>query len=176
MSSLYAGGLQLTRNARDAEDLVQDTYVRAFEKFEQYREGTNLKAWMHRIMFNRFVNLYRKRRARPEAANFEEVQEYVGEEDRLVLHDFQAAESLQELMENESFLESLDDNLKNALEGLGEEYRLVFLMNVIGEMAYKEIAAALSIPVGTVMSRLSRAKSMLRDRLAELGGGIVQGQ
>jgi RNA polymerase sigma-70 factor (ECF subfamily) len=175
MSVLYAGALKLTRSPRDAEDLVQDTYVRAFERYHLYQPGTNLKAWMYRVMTNRFINLYRRRKARPDNARFEDVGDTRGEEDRLMLHDFQSAAAMSELMRNETFMDSLDDRLKRALEGLGNEYRDVLIMNVIGEMPYKEISAVLEVPLGTVMSRLSRAKALLRDRIVELGREEIPG-
>lgn len=175
MDVLYAGAMKLTKNPRDAEDLVQDTYVRAFEKFHMFKPGTNLKAWMFRVMTNRFINLYRRRKARPENVNFEDVDGFVGNDDRQLIYDFQSADKLKGLMQNEAFVDSLDDRLKAALEGLGDEYRDVLIMNVIGEMAYKDIAAAVGIPLGTVMSRLSRAKALLRDRVAVLGEEEIPG-
>lgn len=175
MDVLYGGALKLTRNTRDAEDLVQDTYVRAFERFHLFKPGTNLKAWMFRVMTNRFINLYRRRKARPENASYEDVGEYFGNEDEQLLHDFQSSEALSSLMQNQAFLDSLDDQLKDALQNLGDDYREVLIMNVIGEMPYKDIAKALNIPVGTVMSRLSRAKGLLRERIAELGRDELPG-
>lgn len=175
MGSLYAGAMQLTRNPGDAEDLVQDTYVRSFQKFHLYKPGTKLRAWMHRIMVNRFINLYRRRKNSPESASFDDLHEFIGKEDTQALSDYQSAEVLHGLMQNDGFLESLDSRLKDALENLGDEYREVLILNVIGEMAYREIASELSIPVGTVMSRLSRAKSILREKVAELGEEVVPG-
>jgi RNA polymerase sigma-70 factor, ECF subfamily len=175
MEMLYGGALKLTRNPRDAEDLVQDTYVRAFEKFELFKPGTNLKAWMFRVMTNRFINLYRRRRIRPEQANYDDVGEFIGEEDKQLAQDFQSAEAMATLMQNEGFLDSLDDRLKDALQGLSDDYREVLIMNVIGEMQYKDIAKALGIPLGTVMSRLSRARAILRERVAELGRDEIPG-
>ena len=175
MNVLYGGALKLTRNSRDAEDLVQDTYVRSFERFHLFKPGTNLKAWMFRVMTNRFINLYRRRKARPENASYDEVGEFVGEDDKTLLHDFQSNEALSGLMQNQTFLDGLHDQLKEALEGLGEDYREVLIMNVIGDMPYKDIAKSMGIPVGTVMSRLSRAKALLRDRVAELGREAVPG-
>jgi RNA polymerase sigma-70 factor (ECF subfamily) len=175
MEVLYGGALKLTRNPRDAEDLVQDTYVRAFEKYELFKPGTNLKAWMFRVMTNRFINLYRRRRIRPDSANFDDVGEFIGEEDKQLLQDFQSAEAMSGLMKNESFLDSLDDRLKEALQSLSDDYREVLIMNVIGEMQYKDIARQLGIPLGTVMSRLSRARAVLRERVAELGRDEIPG-
>jgi RNA polymerase sigma-70 factor (ECF subfamily) len=175
MGVLYAGALRLTRNARDAEDLVQDTMVRAFEKFHLYRQGTNLKAWLFRVMMNRFINLYRRRKAAPDRASFEDVGEFLGSTESLRAQDFASAKAMAGLMNDKVFLDSLDDRLKRALESLGEDYRQILILNVIGDMPYKDIAAALDIPIGTVMSRLSRAKSLLRERVAELGREVVPG-
>lgn len=174
MGLLYSGALKLTRNPRDAEDLVQDTYVRALEKFQLFRAGTNLKAWMFRVMMNRFINLYRRRQAAPdraplEAGEFAETSAVPA----VRAQDFASAKRLSGLMQNPEFLDSLDDRLKHALESLGVEYREILILNVIGDMAYKDIAEALDIPLGTVMSRLSRAKGLLRDRLADLGHELM---
>lgn len=175
MDALYGGALKLTRNSRDAEDLVQDTYVRAFERFHLFRPGTNLKAWMFRLMTNRFINLYRQRRARPEIAVLENLGSYVVEEDDRLRYEFQASHELAGLMKNEVFLNALDDRLKQGLQSLAEEYREVLVMNVIGGLPYREIALAIDIPVGTVMSRLSRAKAILRERLTALGREVIPG-
>lgn len=174
MGLLYAGAMKLTRNVRDAEDLLQDTYVRAFEKFHLFRHGTNLKAWMFRVMMNRFINLYRRRQTAPDRAMPENF-DAAGPEETVRAADFAQAKSMSRLMSEPVFLESLDDRLKRALEGLGPEYREILILNVIGDMAYKDIAETLSIPIGTVMSRLSRAKGLLRDRLVELGQEVVPG-
>jgi RNA polymerase sigma-70 factor, ECF subfamily len=175
MNVLYAGALRLTRNAGDAEDLVQDTYVRAFERFNLYKPGTNLKAWMFRIMTNRFINLYRRRKARPDGALMEDMSEMHGTEDRQTAEDFQAANEVGKLMQDPEFLNTLDDRLKQGLESLAGEYQQVLVMNVIGEMPYKDIASELEIPIGTVMSRLSRARTMLKEKVAELGAEEIPG-
>ncbi|MBK8206450.1 MAG: sigma-70 family RNA polymerase sigma factor [Planctomycetes bacterium] len=175
MGVLYAGALKLTRNPRDAEDLVQDTYVRAFERFHLFQPGTNLKAWMYRVMTNRFINLYRRRKARPDGASLEDLGDTRGRQDEISLQDFQSAEAIHGLMQNQRFLESLDGRLRGALEALGGDYRDVLIMNIIGEMTYKDIAEALEVPLGTVMSRLSRAKAMLRERVTELGREEIPG-
>lgn len=175
MDVLYAGAMKLSRNPHDAENLVQDTYVRAFERFQLFKAGTNLKAWMFRVMTNRFINLYRRKKVRNETASYDDVGEFIGDEDKQLLQDFQSNEALGGLMKNNVFLDSLDDRLKQALEGLGDDYREVLIMNVIGEMPYKDIAVALKIPLGTVMSRLSRAKALLRERIADLGAEEIPG-
>lgn len=175
MEVLYGGALKLTRNPRDAEDLVQDTYVRAFERFHLFKPGTNLKAWMFRVMTNRFINLYRSRKARPGVTGVENLENHGIEDDGVLLRDFQSSEALASLMKQPAFLDSLDDRLKQGLQALAADYREVLVMNVIGGMAYKEIAEAMSIPVGTVMSRLSRAKAILREKLTSLGQEVIPG-
>lgn len=175
MDVLYGGAMKLARNTRDAEDLVQDTYVRAFERFHLFKPGTNLKAWMFRVMTNRFINLYRSRKARPGLSGEDILKNHGIEDDGVLLRDFQSSEAMASLMKHEGFLDSLDDRLKHGLQALGDDYREVLVMNVIGGMAYKEIAEAMSIPVGTVMSRLSRAKAILRERLTSLGQEVVPG-
>lgn len=172
MGLLYAGALKLTRNARDAEDLVQDTYVRAFEKFHLYRQGTNLKAWLFRVMMNRFINLYRRRQAAPDRASAEDLQPPAPATEVLA-RDFADAAALARLMREPAFLDSLDDRLKRGLESLAPDHREILILNVIGDMAYKDIATALDIPIGTVMSRLSRAKAQLREKLVELGRELL---
>lgn len=176
MDRLYTAALHLTRNPRDAEDLLQDSYLRAYEKFDQYKEGTNLKAWLHRILFNRFVNLYRQKRVRGEGANFEDVEPFVGAEDKQFAGDFSGATQVAKAMNDPAFLNGLDGRLKAALESLSDEYREILILNVLGELSYKEIAEQLEIPIGTVMSRLSRAKSVLRDKVRELGPELARNE
>ncbi len=182
MDVLYSGALKLTRNAREAEDLLQDTYVRALERYHLYRPGTNLKAWMFRVMTNRFINLYRRRRASPVGASYDELQPYLpdsemqrGGPDARLARDFENSRNVASLMRNRAFLDSLDDRLKTALEGLADDYRDVLILNVIGDLSYRDIADELGIPLGTVMSRLSRAKSLLRERVAGLAHDLIPG-
>jgi RNA polymerase sigma-70 factor (ECF subfamily) len=182
MDVLYSGALKLTRNPRDAEDLLQDTYVRALERYHLFRPGTNLKAWMFRVMTNRFINLYRRRRASPVGASYDELQPYLpdsemqrGGPDARLARDFENSRSVASLMRNRAFLDSLDDRLKAALEGLADDYRDVLILNVIGDLSYRDIADELGIPLGTVMSRLSRAKSLLRERVAGLAHDLIPG-
>lgn len=182
MDVLYSGALKLTRNPREAEDLLQDTYVRALERYHLFKPGTNLKAWMFRVMTNRFINLYRRRRASPVGASYDELQPYLpdsemqrGGPDARLARDFENSRSVASLMRNRAFLDSLDDRLKAALEGLADDYRDVLILNVIGDLSYRDIADELGIPLGTVMSRLSRAKSLLRERVAGLAHDLIPG-
>lgn len=168
MGALYGAAMNLTRNAKDAEDLVQDIFLRAFEKFDQYEQGTNLKAWLHRIMINRFINLYRRKKLRNESASFEEVEPMLPDDSAALRSDYSGARAIETVLNDPAFRESLDERLKNALDSLPVDYRDVLVMNVVMELPYKDIAGALEIPIGTVMSRLSRAKSMMRDRVRSL--------
>lgn len=164
MGSLYGAAMNLTRNARDAEDLLQDTYLRAFERFKLFEQGTNLKAWLHRIMVNRFINLYRRKKLRNET-DFEQVEPFVGEDAEQQSKDYSGAKKASELLQDPAFLEGLDGGLRKGLQALPDDYRDVLIMNVVMELPYKDIAEALEVPIGTVMSRLSRAKSILRERV-----------
>lgn len=168
MGPLYGAAMNLTRNAKDAEDLVQDTFLRAFEKFDQYEQGTNLKAWLHRIMINRFINLYRRKKLRNESASFEDVEPMLPDDSAALRSDYSGAKAIETVLNDPAFRESLDGRLKSALDSLPVDYRDVLVMNVVMELPYKDIAGALEIPIGTVMSRLSRAKSMMRDRVRTL--------
>ncbi len=164
MGSLFGAAMNLTRNARDAEDLLQDTFLRAFEKFALFEQGTNRKAWLHRIMVNRFINLYRRKKLRNET-DFAEAEPFVGSEDQQLAKDYSGAASAKALLSEPGFLEGLDGSLRKGLDGLPESYRDVLVMNVVMDLPYKDISEALEIPIGTVMSRLSRAKSMLREKV-----------
>lgn len=171
MGPLYGAAMNLTRNARDAEDLLQDTFLRAFERFNLYEQGTNLKAWLHRIMVNRFINLYRRKKLRNES-DFAEAEPFIGGEDKQLAKDYSGAKNAKALLDDPGFLEGLDGRLRKGLDTLPEDYRDVLVMNVIMDLPYKDISEALEIPIGTVMSRLSRAKSILRDRVRMDFGGV----
>lgn len=162
MNYLYAKALKLTRNPNDAEDLVQDTYTLGLRKFHLYEPDTNLKAWLSRIQFNYYISQYRRKKKRPDGASISGMEEIVP--DRTVFE--QDPELLEmnpdQLLADEAFIDRLPRELRSGLSEMDERYRDVLLMNVIGEKSYKDIAAALEVPVGTVMSRLSRAKAYLR--------------
>lgn len=164
MQDMFAQAYHLTKNRADAEDLVQETYIRSFRKFGQFKEGTNLKAWMGRILFNQFINNYRKKKRRIKSVYVEGVENMAGVEDQPEIEEEHVFMAPKALAKNEEFLNTLDDDLKAGLEELDERYRDVLLMNTVGELSYREIAKKQKLPIGTVMSRLHRAKAFLRER------------
>jgi RNA polymerase sigma-70 factor (ECF subfamily) len=166
MGSLYTMALRLTRNPEEAQDLAQETLLRAYRFFDRYEQGSNFKAWLFRILKNAFINRYRKNQQIPETVDFGAIEEGL---EHLVERDYRGTPSSPPDPER-AFLEGLvDTEIEEALQALPPEYRMVFLMAVQEEMSYKEIAAALEIPIGTVMSRLHRARRMMQARLAEYG-------
>lgn len=162
MDYLFYKALKLTKNGNDAEDLVQDTYTLGLRKFHLYESGTNLKAWLSRLQFNLYISQYRRRKKRPDGASIAGMEEIVKDREH-VDHDLELLEmNPGDMLEHESFLERLPMEMREGLSEMDERYRDVLLMNVVGEKSYKDIAESLRVPVGTVMSRLSRAKAFLR--------------
>lgn len=166
MQELFGQAYHLTRNRADAEDLVQEAYIRGLRKFAQFEQGTNLKAWLSRILFNQFINDYRRSKRRVNEVFVEGVEQMVGEEDPVVEAYELATMDAGEIARDSSFLESLDEELKYGLDEMDGRYRDVLLLNTVGNLSYKDIARKLKLPIGTVMSRLHRAKTFLRDRFA----------
>lgn len=160
-NQLYAAALRYTKNPTDAEDLVQDTYAKAFVSFHQFEEGTNLKAWLYRILTTTFINNYRKDQRRPLQANGGEVEDWQ-------LHEAASHTSDQGRSAEDEVLDNIADlDIKNALAEMPEEFRMaVYLADVEG-FSYKEIADIVGVPTGTVMSRLHRGRKLLREALAD---------
>jgi RNA polymerase sigma-70 factor (ECF subfamily) len=173
INALFNLALKLTRNRKDAEDLVQETYLRAYRFFDSYEAGTQIKAWLYRILRNTFINRYRASKARPEEVDFDKIEAvYEQMVETNFLSERQAPTPESVVMDG-----VLDSEIQDAMAGLPEEYRAVVVMALMDEMSYKEIATALSIPLGTVMSRLHRGRKLLQAALLEYARrkGIVKG-
>ncbi|HET6795226.1 MAG TPA: sigma-70 family RNA polymerase sigma factor [Acidimicrobiales bacterium] len=165
MPSLYSAALRMTRNAADAEDLVQETYLKAYRGFGSFQEGTNLKAWLYKILTNTFINSYRARKRRPEESDVDDVEElYLYR--RLGGPEASVAGRSAEDQVMELFT---DDEVKAALEALPEQFRLAVLLADVEGFSYKEIADIMEVPIGTVMSRLHRGRRALQKALVEFG-------
>ena len=162
LDALYRTGLRMTRSAPDAEDLVQETCIRAFRFRDQFQPGTNLKAWLFRILTNTFINEYRKRASQP---NFSELDD-VEENTLYRTMAGRAAPSSSPQPEREVLENMVSSEVASALEDLPEKFRSTVLLDVEG-FSYKEIAETLGIPIGTVMSRLQRGRKFLQARLYE---------
>lgn len=168
MDYLYFKAIKLTRNQNDAEDLVQDTYTLGLRKFHMYTPDTNLKAWLSRLQFNLYISQYRRRRNRPDGASLAGMEDTARDRDH-VDHDLSLMDMQPEaLVESDYFTENVPAEIRDGLREMDARYRDVLLMNVVGEKSYKDIAASLQVPVGTVMSRLSRAKAFLRQYFADV--------
>jgi len=160
---LYRSALRLTRSVTDAEDLLQDTYLKAFKYYERFSEGTNFKAWLFKIMKNTFINNYRRKKVTPPQVDIDEVQEGLndGFSDRL-------GEGMAD-PETELMAVEVDRDVAAALKSLPHDYKMVVLLSDIQGYSYKEAAEILGVPVGTVMSRLYRARRMLEGALLQYG-------
>src|SRR5436853_1229365 len=165
MPSLYAAALRMTRNPADAEDLVQETYLKAYRSFDSFQQGTNLKAWLYKILTNTFINAYRARRRRPEQTELDEAED---------LYLYRRLGGLEAVAAGRSAEEEVmdlftDAEVKEALESLPEQFRMAVLLADVEGFSYKEIADIMDVPIGTVMSRLHRGRKQLQTRLWDFG-------
>ena len=174
LDALYGMALRMTRNAVEAEDLVQETLLKAFRYFSNYQRGTNCKAWLHKIMVNVYINRYNARKKRPEYLSDDEGRPL---EERAVAPESHPLEGLPS-EEDELYHAVFGDEVRAALEAIPEDYRTVVLLADLQDFAYKEIAEIVGCPIGTVMSRLHRGRKMLRDRLSAyaLSEGVVSAE
>jgi RNA polymerase sigma-70 factor (ECF subfamily) len=171
-SALYGAALRYTKNPQDAEDLVQDTYAKAFNSFHQFEPGTNLKAWLYRILTTTFINTYRKDQRRPQISD--------GEVEDWQIFEAASHTSDQGKSAEDVVLENLPDgDVKEALASIPEDFRMVVYYADVEGYSYKEIAEIIGAPTGTVMSRLHRGRKLLRVALADyaksrgIGSAIV---
>lgn len=172
LDSLYAGALRMTRNPSDAEDLVQETMLRAYRSFDRFEAGTNLKAWLFRIMTNAYINTYRKRQREPQKVSQDEVADFDLYQ-QLKDHDPQWEATPENIV-----LDSLvDSDIIRAIDELPEQFRLAVVLSDIEGFSYAEMAEIMDVPMGTVMSRLHRGRKALQKRLWEIARdrGIVKG-
>ena len=161
MDQLYAAALRMTRNPADAEDLVQETYAKAFAAQSKFTMGTNLKAWLYRIQTNAFINTYRKKQRQPKVSDAEQV------EDWQIAAAAEHTSSGLASAEQEALDGIGDDEIKNALADLPDDFRMAVYLSDVEGFAYKEIAEIMDTPVGTVMSRLHRGRKLLREKLSQ---------
>ena len=161
LDRLYSAALRMTRNPADAEDLVQETYAKALRGRDSFKPGTNMKAWLYRILTNTYINSYRKAARSPQMSGEEEVTDR--QLARAASHDSQGLRSA----EMEALDNTPDAAVAEAMAGLAENYRLVVYLSDVEGFSYKEIATITGTPIGTVMSRLNRGRAQLRKSLAD---------
>jgi RNA polymerase sigma-70 factor (ECF subfamily) len=161
MDQLYAAALRMTRNPADAQDLVQETFVKAFAAFKQFEQGTNLKAWLYRILTNTFINTYRKKQREPFQGTIDELEDWqLGGAQSTTASSSRSAEA-------EAIDHLPDSAVKDALQSIPEDFRLAVYFADVEGFSYQEIADIMKTPIGTVMSRLHRGRRMLRELLTD---------
>jgi RNA polymerase sigma-70 factor, ECF subfamily len=165
MPALYTAALRMTRNPADAEDLVQETYLKAYRAFASFELGTNLKAWLYRILTNTYINSYRAKRRRPEVTDVEDVED-------LYLYRHLVGDGtvgLGRSAEDEALDRFTDTDVKEAIEALPDTFRMAVLLADVEGFSYKEIAEITDVPIGTVMSRIHRGRKALQKALVDRG-------
>jgi RNA polymerase sigma-70 factor (ECF subfamily) len=160
LDSLYAAALRMTRNPADAEDLVQETMMRSYRSFDRFEPGTNLKAWLFRILTNAYINVYRRRQREPQKVSQDEIEDFDLYQ-KLKDHDPQFSATPESIV-----LDSLvDSDITDAIEDLPEQFRLAVILSDIEGFSYAEMGEIMDVPMGTVMSRLHRGRKALQKRL-----------
>ncbi len=159
IDALYRSALYLAKNESTADDLVQETYLKAFKFLKDDNEISNEKAWLFKILMNTFINKYRKEKRGPSLVDFDSVEAFH--------QSIQEEASTPSIIEDEFALDKLlDDDIKNALEAIPDDFRMVILLSTVEGFSYKEISKIINCPVGTVMSRIYRGRKMLKEKLA----------
>ena len=171
MPGLYSAALRMTRNAADAEDLVQETYLKAYRSYASFQEGTNLRAWLYRILTNTYINSYRAAKRRPEVTDVEDVEDLYLYKRMAGAGEIRTGRSA----EDEALDTFTDDVVKSALEELPEAFRMAVLLADVEGFSYKEISEITDVPIGTVMSRIHRGRRALQKALHEVAAsrGLV---
>lgn len=159
LDALYNFGLRLTSDPNDAEDLVQDSIVKAYRFFSSYEKGTNAKAWLFRILKNSYINNYRRKSKKPQEVDYDEVATFY--------ETIRAERTETSDLEDKMFRELIDDDLSNALDSIPEDFRTVVLLCDVEDFTYEEIANMLDVPIGTIRSRLHRGRNLLKAQLME---------
>lgn len=162
MDSLYNFALKMTGDSDDASDLIQETYLKAFRFFDKFEKGTNCKAWLFRIMKNTYINIYRKGAKEPDKVDYEDVENFY--------ENIKASNTDSAHLEKDIYDNLLDDELSEAVTSLPEDFRTVVILADIEGYTYEEIADFIDVPVGTVRSRLHRARKMLFTKLYDYAG------
>ncbi len=164
LKSLYNFAYRLTLDEDDANDLVQDTYMKAFRFYESFEKGTNSKAWLFRILKNSFINEYRRKAKQPGKVDYQDVEAYYNSED--------VDETITPDLRVEAVQDLIGDEIAKALNSIDADFRLAIILCDIEGFTYEEMAKILDIPIGTVRSRLHRARQMLKDKLADYAKGL----
>lgn len=160
IDALYRTALSMTKNSGDAEDLVQDTFLRAYQFFDQFQGGTNARAWLFRILTNLYINSYRRRTREPERVSYDELEDFY------LYNRLSDAQMTSGVSPEESVMQRLQgDAIRQAIERLPEEYRDTVVLADLNELSYQEISEILDIPIGTVRSRLSRGRRLVQKAL-----------